>query len=282
MELPFRKIAILGMGLMGGSFCKAILEVHLGEEPLSIRVYDPSSHRFKAPAVTILNSPEEAVEGAELILLGCPLGAMADVLSRVSENLIPGALVMDLGSVKGSVADWMTAHLPDTVSWIGGHPMCGSEKSGVGFAKSDLFKGASFFLTEGKINNKSLKPKIEGLLQLIGANPQWCSNKIHDESVAMTSHLPHLSAAILMNSMPSEAVKSLEPFMAGGFKDTTRIAAANPSLWKDILHYNKDEVLRALDAYEFQLQTVKAMLAASDEIGLEAFLERASTMRRSL
>lgn len=309
MELPFKKIAILGLGLMGGSFCKAILEVYMEEQhrsgalsaavgsgygggaknstyidsgDLSLRVYDPSGHKFKAPFVKVCSTANEAVSGAELVILGCPLGAMENLLVSCSNDFMAGALVMDLGSVKGSVAQWMKACLPDTVNWVGGHPMCGSEKSGVAFAKSDLYQGAQFFLTEGHLRNRRQKQRIEELLKSIGAKPKWCSCQEHDVNVAYTSHLPHLSAAILMNCKEAEAVKNLEPYMAGGFKDSTRIAGANPNLWKDILSHNRDEVIKALDAYEAQLQVVRTLLAESDEAGLEAFLERASTLRRSL
>lgn len=285
MELPFKSISILGMGLMGGSLCKGVLEAYFEEKnkgPLDIKIYDPSPHRFKAPHLEYLEDPAEAVLGAELIVLGCPLGAMKDLLVQISNSLSEGALIMDLGSVKGQVSSWMKEHLPSHVSWVGGHPMCGSERSGVGFARADLFKDATFFLTEGHLRKNGDRRRIEQLLKLLGARPQWCQEAEHDKNVAFTSHLPHISAAILVNSLEEGSIRELEPFMAGGFKDSTRVAAANPSLWRDIISCNKEEILKALEAYEIQLKSVKTLLSQSDEAGLEAFLEKASNCRRRL
>ncbi len=273
---PFRKIAILGLGLMGASMGKALVENH------EVHTYDPSGESLREMVPCL--SPKAAVENADLVILACPVGAYESLIKDIALEIKPKALVMDLGSVKGLLAPIMKAHLPKDrlIQWVGGHPMCGSEKSGAKYGRKDLYSGATFFLTEGSGLDQKTHKELENLIQEIGSTPKWVDPHTHDSIVAKTSHLPHLSAALLMSALTANGewpIETFKPYIAGGFKDMTRIAEGNEKVWKDILFYNQKHLLEALETFENQLSQVKQMLIDSDVDGLEAFLTEAKAKR---
>lgn len=275
---PFKKIAILGLGLMGTSFGKA-----LGRD-YEISTYDPTGASLEG--MKPFASATEAVEGADLVVLACPVGAFETLIKEIAKELKPRALLMDLGSVKALLEPIMAAYLPKTkaIQWVGGHPMCGSEKSGAAHGQKEMFKGATFFLTKGSELEPETQRELENLIGKIGSTPEWVDPKVHDQMVAQTSHLPHLSAALLMSVVGDshQPLEAFRPYIAGGFKDMTRIAQGNEQVWKDILLYNQENLLSALETYEKQLAKVKDLLIQKDAKGLETFLTQAKTKRIDL
>lgn len=261
---------------MGASMGKALVENH------EIHTYDPSGVGLEEMVFCL--SPEEAVKNADLVLLACPVGAYESLLQTIAPALKPKALMMDLGSVKGLLAPLMENHLPQDkfIQWVGGHPMCGSEKSGAAHGRKDLYQGATFFLTEGSDLDPETLKALENLIREIGSTPKWVDPHTHDSIVAKTSHLPHLSAALLMSGLTTNQewpVEAFKPYIAGGFKDMTRIAGGNEKVWKDILLYNQKNLLEAIETFESQLVQVKQMLIDKDVDGLEAFLTEAKAKR---
>ncbi len=276
MESDFKRVAIIGLGLMGGSFGKALRQVYEG---LAINTYDISGAVLAD--MVACQTAAEAVCEADLVVLATPLGVYEEVLKSIGAHLKSGALVMDLGSVKGGLEALCSRCLPQDkhIQWIGGHPMCGSEKSGATHANGDLFRGSSFFLI-GAIGVKAEALELENLLKCIGARPIWVTEILHDQTVALTSHLPHLNAAVLMHCTAEKPDASA--YIAGGFKDATRVAAGNVQVWKDILLLNKASVLEAIEGYKRQLNTVVQLLETEDSEGLEAYLDLARTLRRKI
>lgn len=319
MIVPFKRIAIIGLGFMGGSFAKAVQK---SESPqVELRTFDLNSESLSG--ATKCTSLKEVVNEADLIVLASPLKTYESVLKEISAVVKPGALVMDLGSVKSQVNPLMKRYLShiENCQWVGGHPMCGSERSGLQHAKTDLFAGATFFLTEGRLevgdrcdNSEEMggrddfeetgsRYKLEALLKSIGAVPNWVDADVHDQVVAQTSHLPHLNAAILMHGLDFAAkncvdlslemememeveieteLEAQKKYMAGGFKDVTRIAGANEQIWSDILMSNRNYLFEAIENYERQLEKVKQLLKQEDTDGLEAFLRRARKLRNQI
>lgn len=275
---PFRKIAILGLGLMGASFGKALGTTY------EINTYDPTGAALEG--MKTYPSPREAAESADLVILACPVGAYEGLVEEIAGSLKQGALLMDLGSVKALLEPIMAAYLPKDkeIQWVGGHPMCGSEKSGATHGQKEMFRGATFFLTKGSELAPETQRNLENLIRAIGSNPKWVDPTVHDNMVAKTSHLPHLSAALLMSVVGDshQPLEAFKPYIAGGFKDMTRIAQGNEQVWKDILLYNQENLLSALETYEKHLAKVKNLLIQKDAKGLEAFLIQAKTKRIDL
>lgn len=282
---PFRKIAILGLGLMGSSLGLALADQDRGRNPKEKRqilTYDPTGTEL--PEMERASSPEAAVQEADLIILACPLSAYENLIKAIAPALKENALLIDLGSVKGLFNPIMEAHLPKhkKIQWVGGHPMCGSEKSGPGHGRKDLYQGATFFLTGGSDLDPDRQIALENLIEEIGSVIQWVEPHRHDAFVARTSHLPHISAALLMSAVTEgegENLEHLKPYIAGGFKDMTRIAGGNEKIWKDICLYNKSHLLEAMEAYEKQLFHVKQLLVENDFEGLETFLRQTKRKR---
>lgn len=277
---PFSRIAILGLGLMGGSLAKALL---LTEQAVEIQTFDPSGAALEGTLTC--HSPQAAVENAELILLASPLSAFEALLSAIGDSLSPDALVMDLGSVKAGIGPLMARHLGHRLdlSWVGGHPMCGSEKSGAAHASGSLYQNACFFLTEGHWTGDRQRAtqkckQLERFIHSLGAKPCWTDPEIHDQRVAQTSHLPHLSAAALVHCLAGPP-EDKQAFIAGGFKDMTRIAGGDEIVWRDILLANQAAVLTALSDYEKQLGQIRKLLETADGPGLEWFLKTAKASR---
>lgn len=312
MIIPFKCIAIIGLGFMGGSFAKAVQKS--ASSLVQIRTFDLSQERLRG--MTNCASLIDVVRGADLIVLASPLKTYESILKEISNVVMSGALVMDLGSVKAQVNPLMKTHLSHVKNckWVGGHPMCGSQRSGLEHAKEDLFVGATFFLTEGRLikrdSRNNLKEsdsldnederscyKLEELLKSIGAVPNWVDADVHDRVVARTSHLPHLNAAILMHGLDFAEESSADldldldlnlqvqvhkEYMAGGFKDATRIAGANEQIWSDILMSNRNYVFEAIENYERQLEKVKQFLMQEDTKALESFLRHARALRNQI
>lgn len=277
---PFRKIAILGLGLMGASFGKALGEAY------EITTYDPTGATVEG--MKSCEKAAEAVAKADLVLLACPVGAYEKLLQEVANHLKPKALILDLGSVKGHLEPLMDKYLSlmkvKDIQWVGGHPMCGSEKSGALHGQKEIYKGATFFLTKGSDLEPQRQRDLENLIGKIGSTPQWVDPKVHDQMVAKTSHLPHLSAVLLMSVLEEghQPLEAFKPYIAGGFKDMTRIAQGNEQVWKDILLQNQENLITAIEAYEIQLGKVKDLLLRGDDKGLEAFLVQAKNKRIEL
>jgi prephenate dehydrogenase len=246
---------------------------------------DPEALRVGAAVGAITHaagSLEEAADGASAIFLATPVGELAAAARRALASSDPGCLVSDVGSAKAGV---LAALEPaERERFIGGHPICGGERTGVAFARSDLFQGATWFLTPAAEARPDLFERLHGLVAALGARPVAIEAPVHDRLMALVSHLPHVLAAALVNQAADTAPGGREALRSAGpsFGDLTRVAGANPPLWADILLANRDAVLEAIRAYAGRLGEAERALAARDRQWLEDFVAEAAEGRERL
>ncbi len=277
------RAAVIGTGLIGGSIGLALAA--LGHEVVG---FDSDRARLERAAeigaVSIVaDDIASAAEGVDIAFVALPVGAIADAVADLLDAGVP--LVSDVGSVKGAVVGEVERRRPDLVHrFIGGHPMAGSEQDGIDGARPDLFVGAAWVVTPTPTTPDDSYATLSGLLREMKAEVVAVTPDDHDVLVAFVSHVPQLAASTLMDVATTHEAqhRALLRLAAGGFRDMTRIAASQSTIWLDILTSNRDAVLGALDAYLLGLQHARDLVAAGDRDALKALLDRARTGRRNL
>jgi prephenate dehydrogenase len=263
----FQRIAILGPGLLGGSLGLAAREAGCGvilwgrrEQPVG------AARQLGLEATTDLG---EALSGADLVVLAVPVGAMDVLGARLKGDLESGALVTDVGSVKALPHEVATRHgLP----FVGSHPMAGSEQTGIEAARGDLFQGAACALTNDGERSEDEVAALADFWGLLGCRVTVMAAADHDRAVARISHLPHAMAVATAAAglrFPDDGLLA-----AGGFRDTTRVAAGDPAMWAEIMMENRKALSGALEDAAKELREMLAHLAESDQKGLERYLAR--------
>lgn len=277
------QVAILGIGLIGGSIGLALREA--GHEVVG---YDLDA--ASAAAAIELGACDrvaptiaEAVRGCDIAVVAVPLSAEAAV---VEAALVAGApVVTDVGAVKAHATRAVTETFPaEAARYVGSHPMAGSEQEGIHGARADLFQGAVWIMTPHADTDPDSFALVQHLITECGAETLAVSPERHDELVALVSHVPQIASTTLMNVAAHAGSDDgiLLRLAAGGFRDMTRIAASNPVIWPDICIENKDAILQALTAYQRQLELAKELIASDDRDGLFAMLTDARSARRNL
>ncbi len=258
-NLAESSVAIVGLGLMGGSLamalrghCKSLLGCDLDQETLKLA--------REKEVVDVADSNLSAIlPQADLIVLATPVRTILELLITISKYLREPVVIMDLGSTKTEIFQAMAA-LPPALDPIGGHPMCGKEKSGLENASGDLFIGAPFALTALSRTTQRARSLAEEMVQVIGAKPIWMEPEIHDEWVAATSHLPYLLSVALTNATPLE----VSPLVGPGFQSATRMAASNPEMMRDIFLTNQDQVIMAIRRFITKLENLETLIKVGD------------------
>lgn len=276
-------VAIVGVGLMGGSLGLALR----GLGDIEVRGSDPDPEALRVGrAVGAIGvaaaSVEEAVEGAAIVVLAAPVTLLAALARRALAATGPDCVVTDLGSAKGGV---LTALDPrDRERFIGGHPVCGAERTGVAFARQELFRGATWFLTPGPEARPDLFQRLHAMVAAVGARPVAIDAEVHDRLMALVSHVPHVLAGALVNQAADTAPEGREALRSAGpsFHDLTRVAGSNPPLWADILLANAEAVVAALSEYAGRLDEVVRALRAGDRDWLLGFVGDAALARARL
>ena len=277
------RLAVIGLGLIGGSFAKGMRESGLCREVIGCDL-DPVARRQAVPLGVVDSTTAdlaEAVRGADLIMLAVPVLGMRAVLAQLAAMDLGQAVMTDVGSTKGAVAlavEEVFGRVP--ANFVPGHPIAGSEKSGVEAARADLFRHHKVILTPLEQTAKQAVALVQSCWQALGADVEQMSLADHDEVLAATSHLPHLLAYTLVDTLARMAERTeIFAYAAGGFADFTRIASSSPSLWADIVTANHDAVLPVLDRYIGDLAAVRAAIADDDRDTLAATFLRAKTAR---
>lgn len=260
MESDFKRILIVGMGLMGGSFAKAIRYAVPAIKMDGLDLDCESIETAQALGIIDAGFSQNQEEKYDLIVLATPLGAYPTIINMLIPWMAEGALVTDLGSVKERVHREMVACLPEFVSFLGGHPMCGAERNGFSASRADLFDGKVFFITGG--TNCPVQNAYIRLLEAIDVQIVRTSPKEHDTMVAKTSHIPHLTAVLLSTLMESE--ENFKNYIGDGFRDSTRIAAGDPKVWRDIFLYNAPAILEDLEEFQRKLNRLKNCLQSDN------------------
>jgi len=279
------EIGIIGLGLIGGSLAKAL---KAGNRNIRIIACDRQAQdlaRASAEHVVDMTAdvPEEAFRGCSIIFLSTPVAAMRGVIARLRPHLAPNCILVDTGSTKSEVMN-LFSELGLTDRFIGGHPMAGSERSGYGASRANLFENAWFVLTPGAEVPEADYERVARLVSLTGAMPVRMDAALHDSATAHISHMPHAIATLLVTTVarsdgPGGDMRRLA---AGGFKDLTRIASASPELWAGICLSNRDPLLRAMDALRGGMETFTQLLRTGDRAGLQALFEEGRQWRDGL
>lgn len=278
------KCCIIGLGLLGGSLGLALGENRLTGERWGID-YNSLTEKeaIKIGAIDCSGSLQDAVEGADLVIMSVPVGDMPELLKSIEPFLGENTIVTDTGSTKRNVIDAM-AKVKNSCKPIGGHPMVGSEKSGIKSARANLFSGATYFLVPVGKRNKREVMIMEKIVMSLGAYPVKIEAKEHDRVMAPLSHLPHLVALGLVSVLQKYALRmeDIEKYVGKGFIDTTRIAAGNSFLWHDIFNDNKDNLIEAVSFLLQELDTMLNCLNKSERQALLKLMDENSAYRRSI
>ncbi len=279
------KCCIIGLGLMGGSMGMALGKYGVALERWGYDLNPRAMEEAKARGAVDETGPlSRTLDGAELVIMATPVGAVPLLLETIAPLLDSKALVSDMGSSKRVIAEAMCSRFSPERKSVGGHPMTGSQLSGVGSASAELFRDAVYFLTPVRDAPQNSPELMEKVVRLIGAHPLRIDAREHDELMAPLSHLPQLVSVALVNVMVRYSRKKgdLSSLVGGGFKDTTRIAAGDPLLWRDIFISNKDNVKESLQLFCKEMEVFIGCLDRGDEEGIYRFLKGAASFRRSL
>ncbi|MEN9575364.1 MAG: hypothetical protein RL514_3219 [Verrucomicrobiota bacterium] len=279
----FPKVALVGVGLLGGSLGLALKQRRLAGRVEGYVRRDASIAECERLGVVDRATTDllAAVRDADLVVFCTPLAQMQALAEQSVAALKPGALITDVGSVKGSVvAELEPLFRPTGAHFIGSHPMAGGERTGPAAARADLFEQAVCIVTPGAKTPAKLAQQMEDFWVAVGGRPLRLAPDQHDSLVARSSHLPHVVAAELANYVLSPAHPREQPALcATGFRDTTRIAGGSPEMWRDIALANRKHLARALGVFIEDLQEFQLALEAGDAKAMDEFFETAKHRR---
>ena len=283
----FNRIALIGFGLIGGSIARAAREQGLAGEIVATAHSARTRARVSELGIVdrVVETNAEAVRGADLVILCIPVGACGVVAQEIASQLKPGAIVSDVGSVKGAVVRDMAPHLPPGVHFVPAHPVAGTEHSGPDSGFAELFINRWCILTPPEGTDPDAVEKLRAFWAGIGARVEIMTPDHHDLVLAITSHLPHLIAYTIVGTADELAqVTSSEvmKFSAGGFRDFTRIAASDPTMWRDVFLTNKDAVLEMLGTFNEDLSKLTRAIRRGDGEALFEHFTRTRAIRRGI
>ena len=283
----FKKICIIGCGLIGSSLARAIKTNNLAE-----KIVSSNRSTFVNNKVIELKIVDDAsadtkkmAEGSDLIIIATPLSSYEEVIFQIKDSLKSGAILTDVSSVKENIINLVEKNIPENVSWISSHPIAGTEDSGPESGFSELFKNRWCILTP----SKKIKEKDLNLLKIfwekVGSKVDIMEAKKHDHILAITSHLPHLIAYnIVKTSLDTqdETKTSIVKYSAGGLRDFTRIAASNPIMWRDIFIQNKKNTTKMIDKFIENLEELKEAISNKDEKKLVNIFTKTKKIRKDI
>jgi prephenate dehydrogenase len=281
----FDKVVIVGVGLIGGSFALGLKAAGAARTIVGLERSQAALER--AGQLGIVDEaclePQQALRGADLVLIAAPVAQTARILESLLPWLEPHTIVTDAGSTKSDVVASARAVLKERIhQFVPGHPIAGRESNGPDAAISDLYRGKKAVLTPLPENPQDCIDKVAGAWRACGAIIHTLTPDEHDKVFAAVSHLPHLLAYALVDDIANKPHAGLLfQYAASGFRDFTRIAGSSPEMWRDISLANRDALLGELDAYLAQLQGLRARLAAADGPGLESVYGNAQRARRA-
>jgi cyclohexadieny/prephenate dehydrogenase len=286
-EPLFQRLVLIGMGLIGSSLARVCRRKGLAREIIAADSSAAVCRRVAELGVAdkIFEEAGEAVRGADLVILCTPVGAMGAVAQEIAPHVEPGAIISDVGSVKSAIIKAVAPHLPSTVHFVPAHPVAGTEQSGPDAGFSALFLNRWCILTPPERTDLKAVAKLAQFWTGAGASVECMQAAHHDLVLAITSHVPHLiaynivgTAAHLEEVTQSEVIK----FSAGGFRDFTRIAASDPTMWRDIFLNNREAVLEMLGRFSEDLSALQRMIRYGDGDGLYNLFTRTRAIRRGI
>jgi cyclohexadieny/prephenate dehydrogenase len=286
-EPHFQRVALIGIGLIGSSLARVIRREGLADAVVATSRSAETRRRAGELGIVdeVVDSAEAAVTGADLVVICVPVGAYGAVAQAIAPHLRDGAIVTDVGSVKGAVIAALTPHMPPGVHLVPGHPIAGTEHSGPEAGFDSLFEGRWCVLTPPEGTDQGAVDKVAALWARAGSLVDVMDAAHHDMVLAITSHIPHLIAYNIVGTVADledltkrEAIK----YAAAGFRDFTRIAASDPVMWRDIFLNNKDAVLEMLGRFNEDLAALQRAIRWDDGEALERMFARTRAIRRGV
>jgi len=282
-----KRIALIGFGLIGGSIARAVRAQGLADEIVATARSAKTRARVAELGIAnrVVETNAEAVEDADLVILSIPVGACGAVAREIADHLKPGAIVSDVGSVKGAIVRDMAPQLPKAAHFVPAHPVAGTEHSGPDSGFAELFINRWCILTPPEGTDRDAVARLRAFWEALGARVEIMTPDHHDLVLAITSHLPHLIAYTIVGTADelgqvtsSEVIK----FSAGGFRDFTRIAASDPTMWRDVFLANKEAVLEMLGTFNEDLSKLTRAIRRGDGDALFEHFSRTRAIRRGI
>lgn len=287
MTIHFTHAAIIGIGLIGSSLARGLRQ-HGLVETITVADHNPA-HLAQAEHLGLgdhySNDTAAAVKSADLVIICTPIGAAESVAKTIAPALQAGTLVTDVCSVKQAIINAVAPHIPQGVHFIPGHPIAGTEHSGPEAGFADLFKGRYYLYTPLPDTNAAMATKLAALWTALGSRAEAMEARHHDQVLAITSHLPHLiaysivdTASTLAGDLQQEVIR----YSAGGFRDFTRIAASDPTMWRDVFLHNREAVLGIMQRFSEDLTELQKAIRKGDGDALFEVFSRTRIIRRSI
>jgi len=287
-EPVFQRLAVIGCGNIGSSVVRAVRAAGNAAAHVAAFDRDPAV-RARLLELGIVDSVHEtaadAVEEADIVVLSSPVGTYRAIMEDIAPHLQPGAVLTDVGSVKMAVIRDVSPLVPAGVHFVPGHPVAGSEKSGPDAGFAELFRGRYWLLTPEQETDAGAVARVEALWSRVGAIVEVMDAAYHDKVLALTSHLPHLIAYTIVGTafdVEEQERQDVIRFSAGGFRDFTRIAGSDPTMWRDIFLNNKDAVLEMLQRFTEDLTALQRQIRWGEGDKLHEFFTRTREIRRGV
>ena len=282
-----KKVAFIGMGLINSSLARdlKIKKFYLSSSAYSRRLSTIKKIK-KLKLVDFASSNiEKIIKEADIIIVGIPVAAYQEVFKKICNHIKPGVIITDVGSVKKEVINSVKKYIPKNVDFVPGHPIAGTENSGPESGFAGLFKNGWCILTPNKSTGKNSVKIIKYMWQLVGMKVDIMDSKYHDEVLAITSHIPHIIAysivgtiANLQTTIKKEVIK----YAASGFRDFTRIAASDPIMWRDIILYNRQSILKMLNLFKKDLSKLEYAIENNDDKFLLNLFTKTRRIRKDI
>lgn len=283
INMLIQRLTVIGVGLIGGSLARALKRAGACAEIVGCGRNRTNLQSAASLGIidTHYDDPIRAVKGSDMVVVAVPLGAMAPLFANLREALSPQAIITDVGSAKASVVadarQYLGLRFP---RFVPGHPIAGSEKTGAAASDADLFENRRVILTPLPETETEAHTKVSTMWAMTGAEVVEMSVDQHDNILALTSHLPHLLAYSLVNTLANRNIQTdIFRFAAGGFRDITRIASSDPRLWRDICVANRDAILKTIEYFNLELTQLSEAIVQNDHQGIENVFIRAKKVR---
>jgi len=283
----FKKICIIGCGLIGSSLARAIKKYNLSEKIVSSNRSDIVNKKVLELKMVNDSSSDtqKMAKDSDLIIIATPLSSYENVILKIKNSLKSGTILTDVGSVKERVISLVEKAIPKDVSWIPSHPIAGTEESGPESGFSELFKNRWCILTPSKKAKEKDIDKLKSFWKKIGSKVDIMDAKQHDYILSITSHIPHLVAYNIVNTsinIQEEKQSAIIKYSAGGLRDFTRIAASNPIMWRDIFIQNKKNTSKEIEKFIANLEELKNAIENEDGKKLEEIFIKTKKIRKEI
>lgn len=287
MTVLYDRVALIGLGLIASSMAHAMRRGDLAGEIVGTARSEETREIARTDGLCdrITETAAEAVKDADLVVLAVPVGAMGAVAEEIGPHLKPGATVTDVGSVKRAVIDAVAPHLPDTVSFVPGHPLAGTEHSGPRSGFAELFDGRWCLLLPPADGDVQAVDRLRQFWEALGSSVDLMDVDRHDLVLAVTSHAPHLIAYTMVgvaDDMRRVTESEVIKYSAAGFRDFTRIAASDPTMWRDVFLHNKEATLEILGRFTEELFALQRAIRTGDGDHLHDYFTRTRAIRRGI